>query len=168
MPHYLEPAVGGADVADGVIAFLDGPPMEDLPGGAAFMEAYDAAGFAEPPEAYGAFAYVAGTIITNAINEVGPDRAAVAEYINTTDMPDTIIGPVKFNEFGQNDIPLATAFVVQDGLAKWRYVQVGLENDQFAEILPSEREGEGVKAGETVIVDGHFTLAHDAKVTVEK
>lgn len=60
------------------------------------------------------------------------------------------------------------AFVVQDGLAKWRYVQVGLENDQFAEILPSEREGEGVKEGETVIVDGHFTLAHDARVTIEK
>jgi len=60
------------------------------------------------------------------------------------------------------------AFVVQDGLAKWRYVQVGLENDYFAEILPSEREGEGVKEGETVIVDGHFTLAHDAKVTIEK
>ena len=60
------------------------------------------------------------------------------------------------------------AFVVQDDLAKWRYVQVGLENDRFAEILPSEREGEGVKEGETVIVDGHFTLAHDAKVTIEK
>ncbi len=60
------------------------------------------------------------------------------------------------------------AFVVQDGLAKWRYVQVGLENDDFAEILPSDREGEGIKDGETVIVDGHFTLAHDAKVTIEK
>jgi RND family efflux transporter MFP subunit len=60
------------------------------------------------------------------------------------------------------------AFVVEDGLAKWRYVQVGLENDEYAEILPSEREGEGVKAGETVIVDGHFTLAHDAKVAIEK
>lgn len=60
------------------------------------------------------------------------------------------------------------AFVVEEGLAKWRYVQVGLENDEFAEILPSEREGEGIKDGETVIVDGHFTLAHDAKVTIEK
>jgi RND family efflux transporter MFP subunit len=60
------------------------------------------------------------------------------------------------------------AFVVQDGMAKWRYVQVGLENDEFAEILPSDREGEGIKEGETVIVDGHFTLAHDAKVTIEK
>lgn len=60
------------------------------------------------------------------------------------------------------------AFVVQDGLAKWRYVQLGLENDEYAEILPSDKEGEGVKEGETVIVDGHFTLAHDAKVTIEK
>lgn len=60
------------------------------------------------------------------------------------------------------------AFVVQDGLAKWRYVQVGLENDEFAEILPSDKEGEGVRDGETVIVDGHFTLAHDAKVSIEK
>ncbi len=105
----------GAENAEGVIAWLDGPPIEDLPGGAAFLEAYEAAGFAEPPEAYGAFAYVAGTIITNAINEVGTDRAAVAEYINTTDMEDTIIGPVRFNEYGQNEIPLATAFVVEDG-----------------------------------------------------
>ena len=62
-------------------------------------------GFAEPYEAYGPFAYVAGTIITNAINEVGTDRAAVAEYINTTDVEDTIIGPVRFNEYGQNEIP---------------------------------------------------------------
>lgn len=60
------------------------------------------------------------------------------------------------------------AFVVQAGLAKWRYVQLGLENDEYAEILPSDKEGEGVKEGETVIVDGHFTLAHDAKVTIEK
>lgn len=60
------------------------------------------------------------------------------------------------------------AFVVEDGLAKWRYIQVGLENDEYAEVLPSEREGEGIKEGETVIVDGHFTLAHDAKVRIEQ
>ena len=41
--------VGGADVADGVIAFLDGPPMEDLPGGVDFQTAYDAADFTKSP-----------------------------------------------------------------------------------------------------------------------
>ncbi len=47
-------------------------------------------------------------------------------------------------------------------LAKWRYVQTGLENDKFVEIT------DGVAAGEPVIVEGHFTLAHDAKVIIQK
>lgn len=51
-------------------------------------------------------------------------------------------------------------FIVEDGLAKWRYVEIGLENEDFAEIL------DGVKAGEQVIVEGHFTLAHDARVNI--
>ena len=53
-------------------------------------------------------------------------------------------------------------FVVEGGLAKWRYVEICVENEKFAEIL------DGVKDGEPVIVEGHFTLAHDAKVSVEK
>lgn len=52
------------------------------------------------------------------------------------------------------------AFVVEDGLAKWKYIEVGLENEDYAEIL------DGVKEGELVIVEGHFTLAHDAKVRI--
>ncbi len=60
------------------------------------------------------------------------------------------------------------AFVVEGDLAKWRYIQVGLENDDYAEVLPSEREGEGIKEGETIIVDGHFTLAHDARVRIQE
>lgn len=51
-------------------------------------------------------------------------------------------------------------FVVENGLAKWRYVEIGLENEDYAEIL------DGVKAGEKVIVEGHFTLAHDARVRI--
>jgi RND family efflux transporter MFP subunit len=51
-------------------------------------------------------------------------------------------------------------FVVEDGLAKWRYVEIGLENEEYAEIL------DGVQDGEPVIVEGHFTLAHDARVKI--
>ena len=51
-------------------------------------------------------------------------------------------------------------FVVEEGLAKWRYVEIGLENEDFAEIL------DGAQAGEKVIVEGHFTLAHDARVKI--
>jgi RND family efflux transporter MFP subunit len=53
-------------------------------------------------------------------------------------------------------------FAVEDGIAKWRYIEVGLENEDYVEIL------DGVKEGEEVIIEGHFTLAHDAKVRVEK
>lgn len=52
------------------------------------------------------------------------------------------------------------AFVVEGDLAKWRYIEAGLENDQFVEVL------DGVQPGDKVIVEGHFTLAHDAKVRV--
>ncbi len=52
------------------------------------------------------------------------------------------------------------AFVVKDGLAKWRYLEVGLENEDYSEII------DGVKEGEVVIVEGHFTLAHDARVRI--
>jgi len=51
-------------------------------------------------------------------------------------------------------------FVVEEGLAKWRYIEVGLENEAYAEVL------DGIKEGEKVIVEGHFTLAHDARVSV--
>ncbi len=54
------------------------------------------------------------------------------------------------------------AFVVEEGLAKWRYIDVGLENEDYAEVL------DGVKEGESVIIEGHFTLAHDARVRIQK
>ncbi|RFT16420.1 MAG: Cobalt/zinc/cadmium efflux RND transporter, membrane fusion protein, CzcB family [Candidatus Saccharicenans subterraneus] len=51
-------------------------------------------------------------------------------------------------------------FVIENGLAKWRYIQTGEENEQFVEVL------DGVKEGEQVIVEGHLTLAHDSPVRV--
>ncbi len=58
-------------------------------------------------------------------------------------------------------------FVVEGGLAKWRYVEIGLENEKAAEILPSTEPGWGIQPGEQVIIEGHFSLAHDAKVVVK-
>ncbi len=59
-------------------------------------------------------------------------------------------------------------FVVEGEQAKWRYVQVGLENEDYAEILPAANPGEGVNEGEMVITEGHFTLAHDAWVAIKQ
>ena len=104
--------------AEGVICFLEGAPVNELPGGKDFMAKYEAAGYEEPPEAYGPFAYVAAHLIIDAIEKVGPDRAKVAEELekNTKDR-DTIIGKVTFDDHGQNVVPLITAYVSQDG--KW-------------------------------------------------
>jgi HlyD family secretion protein len=49
------------------------------------------------------------------------------------------------------------------GLSKWRYVTVGLANDSLVEIVQNP-ETEMVEPGEVVLVDGHYTLIHDARV----
>ncbi len=49
------------------------------------------------------------------------------------------------------------------GLAKWRYVTPGLENDEVVEIL-DDPETDGVQPGDTVLTGGHYTLIHDAHV----
>ncbi len=51
----------------------------------------------------------------------------------------------------------------QQGLAKWRYVTTGLMNDSLVEIIPNP-DTDMVQPGEVVLVDGHFTLTHDAPV----
>lgn len=58
-------------------------------------------------------------------------------------------------------------FVVRDGRAQWTYIEVGRSNGVDTEVLPDTVTGViPVNAGDTVIVDGHLTLTHDAAVTV--
>jgi len=54
-------------------------------------------------------------------------------------------------------------FVVREGKAFWCYVETGLENDEWIEVISSAFD---LKVGEEVIVDGHFALAHDAPVKI--
>ncbi len=57
-------------------------------------------------------------------------------------------------------------FVLEDGRAKWRYVNPGLQNKEFVELLEEGPEDGWVEPGEIVLVDGHFYLIHDAAVTL--
>ena len=57
-------------------------------------------------------------------------------------------------------------FAIEGDVAKWRYIEVGLENERFAEVLPGKEPGWGVAGGDTVIIEGHITLAHDTKVSI--
>ena len=48
----------------------------------------------------------------------------------------------------------------KSGRAEWQYVKTGLETDDLIEITS------GVARGDTILVEGHLTLAHAAPVRV--
>ena len=100
-----------------MLAFREGAPVEKLPGGARFLEEYGKQGFGEPPEAYGAFAFAATNLILDAIEKVGPHRKQVNDELDATRNHDSIVGPITFDDHGQNTVALITRYVVQDG--KW-------------------------------------------------
>lgn len=52
-------------------------------------------------------------------------------------------------------------FTVQDKQAKWQYVKTGERNEYFVEITS------GVKPEQLVVIDGNFSLSHNANVTVQ-
>jgi branched-chain amino acid transport system substrate-binding protein len=108
---------GLGPLAEGSLSFIEGAPIEKLPGGKQFQEQYDKAGYKEPPEAYGAFAFVAMQLILDKIEEVGPDRKKVTDALGKVVNYDSIAGPVTFDDHGQNTVSLITKFVAQDG--KW-------------------------------------------------
>jgi len=104
-------------LSEGVLAFREGAPLEKLPGGQEFTAQYQLQNYGEPPEAYGAFAFAATDLIIDAIETVGPDRKAVIRQLNSTRDHDSIVGPVTFDDHGQNTVAVITRYVIQDG--KW-------------------------------------------------
>ncbi len=57
-------------------------------------------------------------------------------------------------------------FVVEGGRAKRRFIETGRENEYYAEVLESSDFDSGLREGEIVIVEGHFTLAQNARVRI--
>ena len=106
---------GLGPLAEGALAFREGAPVEKLPGGQFFMEQYEKAGYGEPPEAYGPFAFAAMELVLDVIEEVGPDREAIIERMTGVKDHDSIVGPITFDDHGQNAVPLITKYVAQDG-----------------------------------------------------
>jgi branched-chain amino acid transport system substrate-binding protein len=109
---YIE---GLGPLAEGSLAFREGAPLEKLPGGKAFLERYNAQGYNDPPEAYGAFAFAAANLVMDAIEKTGPDRRKVRDELNRTRDYQSVVGTITFDDHRQNAVPLITKFVVQDG-----------------------------------------------------
>ena len=107
----------GPQLAEGTVTFFDSPPLDRMPGGAFFVEQYKAAGYREVAEAYGPFAYIATRLVMETIEAVGPDRAKITAALADVKEVPSIVGPITFDDHGQNVAPLTTKYVVQDG--KW-------------------------------------------------
>ena len=129
-------------LAEGSLSFIEGAPIEKLPGGKFFQEQYDKAGYKEPPEAYGAFAFVAMQLILDTIEQVGPDRKKVTDALGKVANYDSVIGPVTFDDHGQNTVPLISKYVAQDGKwVIWEDSEYASRQAQAEEVtqMPSER-----------------------------
>lgn len=117
---------GLGELAEGVLAFREGAPVEKLPGGKYFMEQYAKQGYGEAAEAYGPFAFAAMNLVLDTIEKVGPDRKAVTKALNATANRDSIVGTISFDDHGQNTVAVITKYVAQDG--KW----VPWEDSEYA------------------------------------
>ncbi len=65
----------------------------------------------------GHFAYAEMTLLLDVIEKVGPKREAIAVGLRSVKEHPTLLGPVTFNDNGQNVNSSAGIVVVQDG--KW-------------------------------------------------
>ena len=91
-------------------------PCRVFPGGKFFSEQYGKAGSRRAPKLW-PFSYAAANLLIETIEKVGPDRAAITKALGSVKDRPSIIGPITFDDYGQNITPLTTKYVVQDG--KW-------------------------------------------------
>ena len=111
----------GGEGTIGDFATSVGAPLEELESAADFIDAYDAAGFDEPPSAYGGYAYDAANVIITGLEEAlegaGEDaditaiRTDLIEAIQGVEI-DGVTGPVAFDEFGDTTTKVLTVYKV--------------------------------------------------------
>jgi membrane fusion protein, multidrug efflux system len=106
-------------------------------------------------------------VLSNPAGRIKPGMYAEA-LLDAQALPDRVLVPrTAILERGEGR-RRTMLFVYEEGprggLAKWRYVNPGRENDTHVEILAEGPEQDMVAPGEIVLVDGHHYLAHDVPV----
>ncbi|WP_331714887.1 branched-chain amino acid ABC transporter substrate-binding protein [Auraticoccus cholistanensis] len=127
-PTYIELA---GEESEGDLATSVGAPAEELESAQAFLDAYEAAGFAEPYAAYGPYSYDAAQAVIEAL-KVSLPQAETAEDARQATVEamagvsfEGATGPVAFDEFGDNTTRVLTAYKVEGG--EW----VADQTDEF-------------------------------------
>lgn len=108
----------GGEGTIGDFATSVGAPLTELDSAADFIEAYDAAGFDDPPSAYGGYAYDAANVIIEALTEAVSEDADITtirtdliEAIQGVEI-DGVTGPVAFDELGDTTTKVLTVYKV--------------------------------------------------------
>ncbi len=107
--------------ATGDLATSVGAPLDKLPKGKDFLDAYNAAGYQEPPSAYGAYSYDAANAIIAGLKVSLKDAATVKDARKATIDAvgqvnfDGLTGKVAFDEYGDSTTRVLTVYKVTDG-----------------------------------------------------
>jgi branched-chain amino acid transport system substrate-binding protein len=105
--------------SNGDLATAIGAPTEELASAKAFVEAYEAGGYADPYEAYGAYSYDAANAIINAlkVSLADADSAEAARQATVEAMSkvsfDGVTGKVAFDEYGDTTSRVLTVYGVE-------------------------------------------------------
>ena len=108
----------------GDLATSVGAPTDELASAKAFVDAYNAGGYADPYEAYGAYSYDAANAIINAlkVSLAQADSAEAARQGTVTAMSDVafdgVTGKVAFDEYGDTTSRVLTVYGVEGGAWK--------------------------------------------------
>jgi branched-chain amino acid transport system substrate-binding protein len=101
----------GVENANGMFMSVAGVPIEELTGeGKTFIDAFQVELGQEKVDPYAAYGAQAATILLDAIESAGSDRAAIIEALFATKVEDGILGSFEINENG--DPTLASGGIV--------------------------------------------------------
>jgi branched-chain amino acid transport system substrate-binding protein len=81
--------------AEGALAVFPGIPAEDFPEGRAFLQAYAASHFPEPPSAFGIFGYAEAQTLFAAMDRSFLTRPSIAGALKREQL-DSALGPIRF------------------------------------------------------------------------
>jgi branched-chain amino acid transport system substrate-binding protein len=129
---YSQKFIDNGGVA-GDLATSVGAPTESLASAKNFVDAYAKGGYAEPFEAYGAYAFDAANVIIEALSKVLPGKSKVDEQVRKDVIAavqgvsiEGVTGKVAFDQFGDTTTKVLTVYTVQG--KKW----VAKKTDTFA------------------------------------
>ena len=116
----------------GDLATSVGAPTESLDSAKAFVDAYAAAKYAEPYEAYGAYAFDAANVIIEALKTTLADKDKIDETVRQATVDAVgkvsisgVTGQVAFDQFGDTTTKVLTVYTVDN--KKW----VAKKTDSF-------------------------------------